>query len=55
MREYFYLERTTEGDGKESELKDPVPMKSLVVLFSYHHNNTGKIASVFAKVLDAQI
>lgn len=45
----------TQGDGKESELKDPVPMKSLVVLFSYHHNNTEKIASVFAKVLDAQI
>jgi len=31
------------------------PMKSLLVLFSYHHNNTEKIANVFAKVLDAQI
>jgi flavodoxin len=30
-------------------------MKSLIVLFSYHHNNTQKIANVFAKVLDAQI
>jgi flavodoxin len=30
-------------------------MKSLLVLFSCHHNNTGKIANVFAKVLDAQI
>ena len=30
-------------------------MKSLVVLFSYHHNNTEKIAKVFAKVLDAPI
>lgn len=30
-------------------------MKSLLVLFSYHHNNTEKIASVFAKVLDAEI
>ncbi len=30
-------------------------MKSLLVLFSYHHNNTEKIAKVFAKVLDAQI
>jgi flavodoxin len=30
-------------------------MKSLLVLFSYHHNNTDKIAKVFAKVLDAQI
>ena len=30
-------------------------MKSLLVLFSFHHNNTEKIAKVFAKVLDAQI
>jgi len=29
--------------------------ESLLVLFSYHHNNTEKIAKVFAKVLDAQI
>jgi flavodoxin len=29
--------------------------KSLLVVFSYHHNNTEKIAKVFAKVLDAQI
>jgi len=30
-------------------------MKSLLVLYSYHHNNTEKVAKVFAKVLDAQI
>lgn len=30
-------------------------MKSLLVLFSYHHNNTEKIANVFARVLDAQL
>jgi flavodoxin len=30
-------------------------MKSLLVLLSYHHNNTQKIANVFAKILDAQI
>lgn len=30
-------------------------MKSLLVLYSYHHNNTAKIASVFARVLGAQI
>jgi len=34
---------------------DVLTMSSLVVLFSYHHNNTEKIASVFAKVLDAEI
>ena len=32
-----------------------LPMKSLLVLFSYHHNSTEKIANVFAEVLDAQI
>jgi flavodoxin len=30
-------------------------MISLLVLFSYHHNNTEKIAKVMGKVLDAQI
>jgi flavodoxin len=30
-------------------------MKTLLVLFSFHHNNTEKIAKAFAQVLDAQI
>ena len=30
-------------------------MKSLLVLYSYHHKNTEKIAKAFAKVLDPQI
>ncbi len=30
-------------------------MKSLLVVFSYHHKNTEKVAQVIAKVLDAQI
>ena len=30
-------------------------MNCLLVLFSFHHKNTEKIAKVFAKVLDAQI
>ncbi|MEJ2241328.1 MAG: flavodoxin domain-containing protein [Candidatus Bathyarchaeota archaeon] len=30
-------------------------MKSLLVLFSYHHNNTKKIAKVFNEILDAPI
>jgi flavodoxin len=30
-------------------------MKSLLVVISIHHNNTGKIADVMAKVLDAKI
>jgi len=30
-------------------------MKSLIVCYSHHHNNTQKIAEVMAKVLDAQV
>jgi len=30
-------------------------MKSLLIVFSYHHNNTGKVAEVISKVLDAEI
>ena len=30
-------------------------MKSLLILYSYHHNNTQKIANVFTQVLKAQI
>ena len=30
-------------------------MKCLIVVYSYHHNNTQKIAEVFKKVLDAQV
>ena len=30
-------------------------MKALVIVYSYHHNNTEKVANVFAKVLDAEI
>ena len=30
-------------------------MNSLLILFSYHRNNTEKVAKVFAKVLDAEI
>lgn len=30
-------------------------MKTLLVVYSYHHNNTQKVAEVFSKVLEAQI
>ena len=30
-------------------------MKSLIVVFSYHHKNTQKVAEVMAKVLDAKV
>jgi flavodoxin len=30
-------------------------MKCLIVVYSYHHNNTQKLAEVFGKVLNAQV
>lgn len=42
-------------ENKENEIKKSLPLKSLIVLYSYHHHNTEKIAKVFAKVLDAKI
>jgi len=30
-------------------------MKSLIVCYSYHHNNTQRVAEAMAKVLDAQV
>lgn len=30
-------------------------MKSVLILFSYHHKNTEKIAQIFSKLLNAQI
>jgi flavodoxin len=32
-----------------------VAVKSLIVVFSYHHKNTQKVAEVMAKVLDAPV
>jgi len=43
------MEKTEQSHG------DPLPVKSLLVVFSYHHKNTEKIAQVLAKVLDAAI
>ena len=37
------------------ELKESPNVKSLVIVFSYHHRNTEKIAHVIAKVLDAPV
>jgi flavodoxin len=37
------------------ELKESPNMRSLVVVFSYHHNNTEKIANACGKVLGAKV
>jgi flavodoxin len=42
-------------EKKGNEPGDTLPVKSLVVVFSYHHKNTEKIANVIAKVLDAPV
>jgi flavodoxin len=39
----------------ENEQVDSTPVKSLVVVFSYHHGNTEKIAHAVANVLDAPV
>jgi len=33
----------------------PNPIKTLIIVYSYHHNNTLKIANAFAKELDARV
>jgi flavodoxin len=42
-------------ESNEKEAGDMFPIKSLVVVFSYHHNNTEKIANACAKVLGAEV
>ena len=42
-------------EKKGNEPADTLPVNSLVVVFSYHHKNTEKIAHVIAKVLDAPV
>ena len=38
-----------------NDLKELQPVKSLVIVFSYHHRNTEKIANACAKVLGAEV
>jgi len=42
-------------EKNENEQKDTHGKRSLVVVFSYHHNNTGKIANAIAHVLGAEV
>jgi flavodoxin len=42
-------------EKKGNELEELLPVKSLVVVFSYHHHNTEKIANVCAHVLGARV
>jgi len=42
-------------DQTENNPDNPWPVKSLVIVFSYHHNNTEKIANAIANVLGAEV
>jgi flavodoxin len=42
-------------EKKGNTPEEPLPVKSLVVVFSYHHGNTEKIAQAVANVLDAPV
>ena len=42
-------------EKKANESGDTLPVKSLVIVFSYHHNNTEKIANACAKALGAKV
>ena len=42
-------------EKKGNEFEDLLPVKSLVIVFSYHHKNTEKIANACAKALGAEV
>lgn len=42
-------------EQKGSNLTSQPPVKALLIVYSYHHMNTEKVASVFANVLGAQV
>ncbi len=42
-------------EQKGSNLTDQPPVKALLIVYSYHHMNTEKVANVFANVLGAQV
>jgi flavodoxin len=53
----FFRKNKTKDNSKNyrKQKVQELFMKSLLVVFSYHHNNTEKIATVMANVLDAEI
>lgn len=51
----FEDERVVRLSKTESNLQDVSTFKSLIIVYSYHHMNTEKIAQIFANVLKADI
>jgi flavodoxin len=55
IQEVRKVDKLNGSVSRVRETEGVLPTKSLLVVYSYHHNNTEKIADVFAKVLGAQI
>jgi flavodoxin len=49
------ISKVEKMEKNEDDLKKSQQVKSLVVVFSYHHNNTEKIANACAKVIGATV
>ena len=50
-----YMRENQSDAGQAPASSSTQSMKVLLVVHSYHHKNTGKVAEVFARVLDARI
>jgi flavodoxin len=50
-----YSEEGEKMKKNAHDLKESPNVKSLVIVFSYHHNNTEKIANVMANILGAEV
>ena len=42
-------------ENQKNTPEDPEPVKSLVIVFSYHHGNTLKVAHAIARILSAEV
>jgi flavodoxin len=55
IQEVRKVDKLNGSVSRVRETEGVLPTKSLLVVYSYHHNNTEKIANVIAKVLDSPI
>ena len=55
MQEVSNFDKLKGNVASTLETEGVSPMKSLLVVYSYHHNNTGKVADVIARVLGSQV
>ena len=55
LRDLDAIRDWTREVAKNEIRKEEVLLKYLIVVYSYHHNNTQKVAQVMAKVLDAKV